>query len=206
MIKTKQLLGLGISCMAIIGSISSINADTNLSRCMGCHGQHFEKKALGQSKIVKKLTLKEIKTALNGYKNGNYGGAMKEIMKGQVANIKNVNKTAEAVYNLNHKTTKSDLKLQKITKHNINPAKGQKLYIRKLKKLCKKDKINNGGELAKKHTQEEWQTIADKGLLKNEIDKICHSVKDKKIKTKYLNYIYDFLYNFASDSGNVPSC
>jgi len=205
--QSKQLfLGFGISCMAIIGAMSSINANTNLSSCKGCHGQHFEKKALGVSKVVKDMTLKQIKTALKGYKDGTFGGPMKGVMKAQVTNIKNINKTAEAVYMINHKIKITDIKLQKLTKHNSNPSKGQKFYIRKLKQICKKDGINNGGELAKKHTQEEWQTIANKGMLKNEIDKICPSVKKKDIKTKYLNYIYDFLYNFASDSGNVPSC
>jgi len=60
-------------------------AAVNLGACKGCHGQNFEKKALGKSKIVKDLTKAEVSAALIGYKNGTYGGPMKNTMKGQVA-------------------------------------------------------------------------------------------------------------------------
>ena len=60
-------------------------AAVNLNSCKGCHGQNFEKKALGKSKIVKDLTKAEVSAALIGYKNGTYGGPMKGVMKGQVA-------------------------------------------------------------------------------------------------------------------------
>ncbi len=83
-------------------------------------------------------------------------------------------------------------------------AKGQKLYVRKLKKACKKSGIANGGVLAKKHTQAEWKSINSEGKLNAEIKKFCPKAKD--LKKRYLKDIYDFLYNFASDSGNVPSC
>jgi len=60
-------------------------AAVNLGACKGCHGQNFEKHALGKSKIVKDLTKAEIAEALVGYKNGTFGGPMKGVMKGQVA-------------------------------------------------------------------------------------------------------------------------
>jgi len=60
-------------------------AAVNLGACKGCHGQNFEKKALGKSKVVKDLTKAEVSAALIGYKNGTYGGPMKGVMKGQVA-------------------------------------------------------------------------------------------------------------------------
>jgi hypothetical protein len=78
-------------------------------------------------------------------------------------------------------------------------AKGQKLIIKKLKKPCGFD----GGVLAKKHTQSEWKAIFDSGKLNDELLKICP--KAKKLKDKYTKHVYDFLYNYASDSGNVPS-
>lgn len=53
--------------------------------CAGCHGQNGEKKALGKSQIIKGWDEQKIITALNGYKDGSYGGAMKGVMKGQVA-------------------------------------------------------------------------------------------------------------------------
>ncbi len=56
-----------------------------LGACKGCHGQNFEKAALGKSKIVKDMTKAEVTKSLQGYKAGTYGGAMAGVMKGQVA-------------------------------------------------------------------------------------------------------------------------
>ena len=78
--------------------------------------------------------------------------------------------------------------------------KGQKIIVKKLKTPCG----FNGGILAKKHTQEEWTTIFKAGNLNGELKKICP--KAKPLKKRYLKDVYDFLDNFASDSGNVPSC
>jgi cytochrome c553 len=58
------------------------------NKCKGCHGASGEKKALGKSKIIKNMTKQELAGALNGYKKGTYGGAMKGLMKGQVASLK----------------------------------------------------------------------------------------------------------------------
>lgn len=60
-------------------------AAVNLGACKGCHGQNFEKAALGKSKIVSDMTKEEVSASLIGYKNGTYGGPMKGVMKGQVA-------------------------------------------------------------------------------------------------------------------------
>ncbi len=65
----------------------AIYAAANTAACAGCHGANFEKKALGKSKVVKDLTKAEIVKALKGYKDGTYGGAMKGMMKGQVAKL-----------------------------------------------------------------------------------------------------------------------
>ena len=68
----------------IVLSISAFAA-VNLGTCKGCHGQNFEKKALGKSKIVAQMTKQEVANALIGYKNGTYGGSMKGVMKAQVS-------------------------------------------------------------------------------------------------------------------------
>ena len=60
-------------------------AAVNLGACKACHGQNFEKAALGKSKIVANMTKQEVTDSLVGYKNGTYGGPMKGVMKGQVA-------------------------------------------------------------------------------------------------------------------------
>ena len=54
-------------------------------KCTACHGSHGEKHALNKSKIINEMTQDEIVAALQGYKDGTYGGAMKALMKGQVA-------------------------------------------------------------------------------------------------------------------------
>ena len=59
----------------------------NVSGCTGCHGQHFEKKAMGKSLIVKDMSLKEIVDSLKGYKAGTYGDTMKAMMTSQVKNL-----------------------------------------------------------------------------------------------------------------------
>jgi len=71
-------------------------AAVNLGACKGCHGVHFEKHALGKSKIVKDLTKAQVTAALQGYKAGTYGGPMKGIMKGQVSRYSNADLAAAA--------------------------------------------------------------------------------------------------------------
>ncbi|SFV52300.1 hypothetical protein MNB_SV-8-384 [hydrothermal vent metagenome] len=77
--------------------------------------------------------------------------------------------------------------------------KGQKLYMKKMKAACG----FTGAKFAAKHTQDEWEAIKGAGKFAEEAAKICPGVK---IKPKYINDIYDFSYEYASDSGNVPSC
>jgi hypothetical protein len=79
-------------------------------------------------------------------------------------------------------------------------GKGQKLFIKEPKAPCGFD----GATMAKKHKQAEWKAIQDGGKLNDEIKKFCPNAKP--LKDSYVEHIYDFLYNFASDSGNVPSC
>lgn len=83
---------------------------------------------------------------------------------------------------------------------NADVAKGQKLYLKKLKSACDM----TGAKMATQHTQAEWE--ASKDDMATAIKKVCPSVKDKALKGKYLNHYYDFFFEYASDSGNVPSC
>ncbi len=54
------------------------------AKCAGCHGSKGEKAALnGKSKVLKDMTKAEIKSAMLGYQNGTYGGAMKSLMVAQ---------------------------------------------------------------------------------------------------------------------------
>jgi len=69
-----------------LGSLlaSSAAYAVSTAACAGCHGQHFEKVAMGKSKVVKDMSEADILVALKGYKDGTYGGAMKGLMAGQV--------------------------------------------------------------------------------------------------------------------------
>jgi len=81
-------------------------------------------------------------------------------------------------------------------------AKGQKLYSAKLKDACG----INGAKFAAKHTQDEWKALKDGGKFKDEIIKICPNVKADDLSDSVIQNVYDFSFDFASDSGNVPSC
>lgn len=79
-------------------------------------------------------------------------------------------------------------------------GKGQKIFIKMMKNPCG----FNGGEMAKKKTQAEWKAINDAGGLNDELLKQCPNAKP--LNERFLPHVYDFLYNYASDSGNVPAC
>jgi len=77
--------------------------------------------------------------------------------------------------------------------------KGKKIYMKKLKAPCG----FTGAKFARMHTQDEWEAIKEAGKMGEEIKKICPK---SNLKPKYENDIYDFSYEYAKDSGNVPSC
>jgi hypothetical protein len=80
--------------------------------------------------------------------------------------------------------------------------KGQILYLKKLKKVCGM----NGALMAEKHTMAEWESIYKSGKLPEEIKSVCPNVKDKSLREKYMQHYYDFLHEYAKDSGNIPAC
>lgn len=56
-------------------------------KCAACHGAQGEKKALNKSQIIQNWNEEQLVASLKGYKDGTYGGAMKGLMKGQVAKL-----------------------------------------------------------------------------------------------------------------------
>ena len=66
--------------------------------CSSCHGPHGEKKALGKSQVIKGWEASKVVTALEGYKDGTYGGAMKGVMKGQASKLNDAEIKALAEY------------------------------------------------------------------------------------------------------------
>ncbi|MEA2098538.1 MAG: c-type cytochrome [Campylobacterota bacterium] len=95
--KTIQKVLLGLT---VIGSLTLASADgaSLYQKCAGCHGVNGEKKALGKSAVIQAWESKKIVDALNGYKAGTYGGAMKGLMKGQVASLDDAEIEAIAKY------------------------------------------------------------------------------------------------------------
>ena len=90
MTKVLKVIALG----SLLAASSSYAVST--AACAGCHGQHFEKVAMGKSKVVKDMSEADILVALKGYKDGTYGGAMKGLMKGQVASLSDADMKAMA--------------------------------------------------------------------------------------------------------------
>jgi cytochrome c553 len=82
--------------------------------------------------------------------------------------------------------------------------KGQKTYLKKCKKCH-----GNGTKGASMHTQDEWEE-----LFEDNAAMIIEQHKGTKGE-KYFNgkrfgkkapHLKDFLFEYGSDSGNVPSC
>lgn len=79
-------------------------------------------------------------------------------------------------------------------------AKGQKIFIKFLKKPCG----ISAAEMAGKHTQEKWRAIYEAGKLNDKILEICPEAKP--LRDRHVSSVFDFFHNYASDSGNVPAC
>lgn len=61
--------------------------EVHTDTCISCHGEMFEKSAMGYSRIVNQMSKEDIIASINGYKNGTYGGRMKALMAGQVTRL-----------------------------------------------------------------------------------------------------------------------
>lgn len=77
--------------------VSKSGADL-FKACSSCHGQSGEKKALNKSQIIQGWDSTKVSSALNGYKEGSYGEAMKGLMKSQVIKLSDADIAALAKY------------------------------------------------------------------------------------------------------------
>ena len=70
--------------------------------CAACHGKHAEKQAMGKSQVIKGWDVDKTVAALNGYKDGSYGGTMKNLMKAQVSKLsdEDIKKVSEYISSL----------------------------------------------------------------------------------------------------------
>ncbi len=77
--------------------------------------------------------------------------------------------------------------------------KGQRIYAKKLKASCGM----KGSDFAARHSQDEWRDIFEAGKLDDEVKSTCNGAE---VSEKAIPYLFDFVYEYANDSGNVPSC
>ena len=77
---------------------NELNAEALFKTCASCHGLKGEKEALGKSQVITGWDKDRVIKALNGYKDGSYGGPMKGLMKGQVAKLSDADIKALADY------------------------------------------------------------------------------------------------------------
>ena len=82
---------------------------------------------------------------------------------------------------------------------NIN--KGQSIYGKKIKAHCGN---KTGGEFAATFTQAQWQEALKAGKFEAKLKEVCPDVK--KYKEKWTPHIFEFANEYASDTGNEPSC
>lgn len=69
-----------ITLLFAISSSYAMDITPTAKKCAVCHGAKGEKKALNKSKIINQVTKEEFISALQGYKNKTFGGALKNIM------------------------------------------------------------------------------------------------------------------------------
>lgn len=74
-----------VATTEVAPSEPSVSGEALFKACSSCHGQKAEKQALGKSQVIAGWDKQKVIDALNGYKDGTYGGVMKGIMKGQVS-------------------------------------------------------------------------------------------------------------------------
>ncbi|MGB5917660.1 c-type cytochrome [Arcobacter sp.] len=87
-----------VSSILSLTSLMANDGETIYKACASCHGANGEKAALEKSQIIKGWDKQKIVDALKGYKAGTYGGAMKGVMKGQVARLDDKKIEAVASY------------------------------------------------------------------------------------------------------------
>lgn len=65
-------------------ALIELSGEALFKTCASCHGLKGEKEALGKSQVITGWDKNRVIKALNGYKDGSYGGVMKNLMKPHV--------------------------------------------------------------------------------------------------------------------------
>ena len=86
---------------------------------------------------------------------------------------------------------------QKINKTNY----GQTVFRNKLQRKCG----YTAGHFAQQHTQKEWDTFQKEGKFQEEFARMCPKAI-KVVKDEWMDPLYLFAIEYASDSNNRPRC
>lgn len=66
---------------------NTTSIEVNTGNCIGCHGENFEKPAMGMSQIVKDMSKEYIEATLFNYKYGENDGSMDALMAWQTSKL-----------------------------------------------------------------------------------------------------------------------
>ena len=78
--------------------------------------------------------------------------------------------------------------------------KGQKIYVQKIKDLCAG---KSAGAFAATFTQIEWENAFKVGKFETKVKKICPTMKS--YNEQWTPYLFEFAYEYASDTGKEPA-
>lgn len=84
--------------LAMTTSLFAADGASLFRTCATCHGSKAELRALNRSQIIAGWDSEKTIVAVNGYKDGTYGGSMKSTMNAQVKNLDDASIVALAKY------------------------------------------------------------------------------------------------------------
>ena len=82
-----------------------------------------------------------------------------------------------------------------------NTVRGKKIFMKHLKKECNTTAYKFAGNYA----QEEWEEVAESGKFKDTLFKLCPNAKEI-YNDSWSSHLYQFFYEHANDSENIPEC
>jgi len=111
-----------------------------------------------------------------------------------------VKKTVEA-NNSTSQDTNNSLNKETFDMSKGDANKGKKIFMNKFKEIC----AIKGSKFAAKHSQDEWEELAEEGEFEKKIFKLCPKI-ESTYKKEWSPDLYQFYYENANDSEHIPEC
>lgn len=111
-----------------------------------------------------------------------------------------VKKTVEA-NNSTSQDTNNSLNKETFDMSKGDANKGKKIFMNKFKEIC----AIKGSKFAAKHSQDEWEELAEEGEFEEKIFKLCPKI-ESTYKKEWSPDLYQFYYENANDSEHIPEC